>query len=346
MKRLSLLCSLLLLTSAVCCARPDYTPPPPVPPVKVIFDTDMCNDIDDGLALAMLHALQSRGACELLAVTITTPDEQVAPFIDAVNHFYGRPSIPLGMTRGTIKFDPSKYLGLASVQEDGKPRYPHDIMRGSDTPAAATLLREVLSAQPDHSVVVIQVGYFTNLAALLRTSGDAISPLDGVELVRRKVKFLSAMAGTFGSEQRDFEFNIMQDQTAARDTARLWPTPIVWSGKEVGLALHYPATSIERDYSYVKHHPIAEAYCLFEPPPHNRPCWDLTSVLHAVYPDRGYFELSNPGRVSVEHDGYTRFDEQADGRDRYLKVNPTQVSRLIEAFVLLASQPPDSVAKP
>ena len=37
----------------------------------VIFDTDMGNDVDDALALAMIHALQSRGECELLAVTIT-----------------------------------------------------------------------------------------------------------------------------------------------------------------------------------------------------------------------------------------------------------------------------------
>jgi hypothetical protein len=31
--------------------------------VPVIFDTDMGNDIDDALALALLHALESRGEC-------------------------------------------------------------------------------------------------------------------------------------------------------------------------------------------------------------------------------------------------------------------------------------------
>ena len=30
-------------------------------PVKLIFDTDMGNDIDDAMALAMLHSLVSRG---------------------------------------------------------------------------------------------------------------------------------------------------------------------------------------------------------------------------------------------------------------------------------------------
>ena len=35
---------------------------------------------------------------------------------------------------------------------------------------------------------------------------------------------------------------------------------MVFSGFEIGIALPYPATSIERDYGYVPHHPLAEAY--------------------------------------------------------------------------------------
>ena len=40
-------------------------------PIKLIFDTDMGNDVDDALALAMLHSLESRGESELLAITLT-----------------------------------------------------------------------------------------------------------------------------------------------------------------------------------------------------------------------------------------------------------------------------------
>ena len=39
--------------------------------VNIIFDTDMGNDVDDALALAMLHAFQTRHEVNLLAVTIT-----------------------------------------------------------------------------------------------------------------------------------------------------------------------------------------------------------------------------------------------------------------------------------
>lgn len=40
-------------------------------PVRLIFDTDIGNDVDDALALGVIHALQSRGECELLAVTVS-----------------------------------------------------------------------------------------------------------------------------------------------------------------------------------------------------------------------------------------------------------------------------------
>ena len=55
-------------------------------PVRLIFDTDICGDCDDVLALGMIHALQSRGQCRLLAVTISVDHALAAPFVDAVNY--------------------------------------------------------------------------------------------------------------------------------------------------------------------------------------------------------------------------------------------------------------------
>ena len=47
-------------------------------PVKLIFDTDMGNDVDDLMALCMIHQLQKRGTVELLAVTVTKDHPQAA----------------------------------------------------------------------------------------------------------------------------------------------------------------------------------------------------------------------------------------------------------------------------
>lgn len=313
-------------------------------PTKVIFDTDIGNDVDDVLALCMLHALQSRGECELLAVTITKPDELAGPFVDCINTFFGRPGVPIGFTHAGLKNDPSKFLSLAEAKENGKPRYPHHLRRSSDAPPATELLRKTLSRQPDQSVTVIQVGYFSNLAALLDTPGDRFSALTGADLVKAKVKLLSVMAGAFqtiGDNPHYREYNVTQDLPAARKLAAHWPTPIVWSGFEIGIAVPYPAVSILRDFSYVAHHPAAEAYCLYNPPPHERPTWDLTAALYGVLSDRGYFSLSEPGTVTVGQDGFTSFSAAPGGRDCFLILKPEQASRVREALVQLSSQPPD-----
>ena len=55
-------------------------------PTGIIFDTDMGNDVDDALALAMLHAFQSRHEINLLAVTVTKDNKWAAPYVDVVNH--------------------------------------------------------------------------------------------------------------------------------------------------------------------------------------------------------------------------------------------------------------------
>src|SRR3954463_9928941 len=127
-------------------------------PVRLIFDTDMGNDVDDVLALGMIHALQSRGVCELLAVTVTKDHELAGPFVDAVNTFYGRPRIPVGVVRGGATRDEGKFLKLA---RDAR-KYPHALKRSADAPEAVALLRKVLAAQPDGSVVIVQVGFATN----------------------------------------------------------------------------------------------------------------------------------------------------------------------------------------
>ena len=80
----------------------------------------MGNDVDDALALAVLHSLQSRGACKLLAVTLTRVDPWSARFTDAVNTFYGRPEIPIGVKRDGKFADPSAYLKVAE-------KFPHRI---------------------------------------------------------------------------------------------------------------------------------------------------------------------------------------------------------------------------
>lgn len=315
-------------------------------PVPIIFDTDIGNDVDDVLALGMIHALEARGDCKLLAVTITKDNPLAASFTDAVNTFYGKGDIPIGICKSGVTPQPGKFNILAEKKDNGQLRYPHDLKDPQQIPDAVTVLRTALAGAEDHSVVIAQVGFSTNLANLLKSPADKISPLAGEKLVKQKVKLLSIMAGAFEKIPRKGklvdhrEYNIIKDIPAAQKLAREWPTPVVWSGFEIGLNVAYPHESIEEDFNYTSHHPLAEAYILYNPPPHDRPTWDLTSVLYAVFPHRGYFDLSETGTVTVEKDGLTTFQKSADGQQRYLKLTNAQRIRVVEALVQLSSQPP------
>ena len=306
-------------------------------PVRLIFDTDMGNDIDDALALACIHALESRGECKLLAVTLTKSGKYAAPFCDLVNAFYRRASIPIGCVRGGPTPKMGKFTkAVATARDGGRLRYPRALADSRSAPEATDLLRKVLAAQPDGSVAIVQVGFSTNLARLLDSKPDAHSPLGGMELVRRKVRLLSAMAGSLAFA----EYNVKMDIPAAKKVFGQWPSPILFSPFEVGKAITFPAESIEHDFAWVPHHPIREAYHAYMKMPYDRPTWDLTSVLVAVRPDRGYFGLSKPGRVAVQDDGKIRFSTAKGGSHRRMSVNRQQIVRVREALVMLASQPP------
>jgi inosine-uridine nucleoside N-ribohydrolase len=290
-------------------------------PVRIIFDTDIGNDIDDVLALSILHAFQSRGEAKLLAVTITKDNRWAAPAASAINTFYGRASIPVGIVRNGVTRDDGKYNAVIAG------RYPH----ASKFEEAVPVLRHALESAPDGSVVIVQVGFSTNLAQLISEPG-------GSELAAKKVKLLVVMAGNF-VEPAFTEYNVKEDVASAKTVFEKWPTPIVASGFEIGRVIKYPARSIENDFAWTPKHPAVDGYRAYMKMPYDRETWDLTAALYAVRPDAGYFGLSGPGTIVVGPKGETRFAPSPQGRHRYFTVDEVQKARILEAFLYLATQP-------
>jgi purine nucleosidase len=288
----------------------------------LIFDTDMGNDIDDALALAMLHSLSDRGECELIGVTLTNANPAAVPYIRMLNRFYGRGELPVGAAIRALKGGAGDGYMAAALGNTAA---------GSAAPAepAPALLRRLLSNARE-KVVIVQTGFSTNLAALLESA-------DGAALAKEKVALVVAMAGNFAGGEP--EYNVRIDVASAKAVFERWPTPIVFSGFEIGRDLLYPAASIEHDFAYARPHPIAESYRAYSKMPYDRPTWDLTAALEAARPEHGYFGLSEPGAVLVESNGATRF-VPGQGDRRYLRLDPSKRAEILEALALLASQPP------
>ena len=314
-------------------------------PVKLIFDTDIGNDVDDTMAMAVIHALQNRNECELLAVTITKDNKYAAPMVQLVNTFYGRPDIPVGIVKGGVTKEDGKYLAQVynTVDGQGSRVFKTGITPEmyAELPDAVMVLRKTLAAQPDKSVVMVQVGFSTNLARLLETPGDDFSPLTGKELVAKKVKLLSAMAGAFVERLKEHsEYNIAMDIPSAQKMFAEWPTPIVFSGFEIGETIRHPGLSMRNEYNYVPYHPVKIAYHFYLGLQNDQATFDLTSVLYAVRPDRGYFTISEPCDVTFDDRGLTHYQFNPNGKSRFMTVTPQQIAMVREALCQLCSEPP------
>ncbi len=307
-------------------------------PQLVIFETDMGNDIDDALALDILYKYMDQGKIKLLAIMTNKEGASSARFIDIMNNWYGYPKIPIGIIHNGAECDhPNDYTrAVSNMKRNGKPAFKTRIKDVTKLPDAEQLYRKILSKQPDHSVTIISVGFSTNLARLLDTQADTYSPLNGRELIGKKVKRFSIMAGNF--DQRHLaEYNVVKDIAACAKLFRESPVPIVTSPFELGEAVLYPGNSIEKDFGWTTCHPMVEAYKSYSKMPYDRPTWDLTAVLEVLEPGK-YMTQSPKGTIVVDEEGHTDFTQDPDGRHSYLTITPEQGARIRQFFVSIVPQ--------
>lgn len=309
--------------------------------INIIFETDMGNDVDDAMAMDMLYKYQDQGVINLLAVMINKCAPAPAEYMDIMNTWYGYPDIPVGIVRDGSNDKRGLYAQhvVDMKNPDGTPMFKRSHGDYDKLPDAHILYRKILSEMPDKSVVIPTVGFSTNLARLLDTPADEYSPLTGRELVEKKVKLLVAMAG-HASMKEYCEYNVIYDIPAAKKVLETWPTPVVISPFEVGLAIQYPGVSIENDFTWAENgHPMVESYKDYLPMPHDRPTWDLTAVLYAVEGDK-WFTMSEKCDVEVTEKGQTLFTPNENGNIRYMKVDEAQAEAINSHFQELMTARP------
>ncbi len=309
-------------------------------PVPVILDTDMCGDCDDAGALAILHGLADAGEAAILACIVNSRDEEGAAgaAVSAINTFYGRPGVPLGKYHGGH----SKRVRSAytAALRDG---FPHGATADDDLPEATALYRRALAGAEDGSVVIVSIGFLTVLAELLASGPDAGSTLGGMELVRRRVRQLVVMGGQFpASNTRGPEFNFANAEHDGQDARAVvdgWPTPILFSGYEIGaaiftgpaLAASGPDNPVRRAYEL---YAVESGHALTK----GRPSWDQTAVLAAVRDPALDWEVVGGGRCVVTGDGSNTWEPDPQGTHAYLAVKtpPEELARRIDGLMAAA----------
>ena len=307
-------------------------------PLPVIFETDMGNDIDDALALDMLYKYADQKRVKLLAVSSNKNNPYSAAYLDIMNTWYGYPEVPVGKVVNGANSE-SDAVNYTKVVADYRPAFKRRMKDTAAYPESVSLYRRVLSEAADHSVVIVSVGFSTNLARLLNSGPDGYTDLNGKTLVAKKVKLLSVMAGNFEGNKMK-EYNVIKDVPAARELFKEWPTEIVVSPFEVGEQIRYPATSIQNDFKWALHHPMVISYESYAKMPYDRETWDLTAVLYAVEGANNYFGISARGTIEVSGDGFTAFTPGSAGKHRYLKVTPEQAENVERRFIESITRPP------
>ncbi|MFA5044337.1 MAG: nucleoside hydrolase [Paludibacter sp.] len=312
----------------------------------VILDTDMGNDIDDALALDMLYKYMDMGNLKLLGIMINKDYRYSPEYIDIMSTWYGYHDIPIAALKkgDSLRIDDKNYTKTVSeLKFNGKPMFERTVKNYNSLPQPVKLYRKILSKQLNGSVTVISIGFLTNLAELLESEPDEFSPLNGKELVSKKVKLLSIMAGSF-TPKPYAEYNVLMDIKSAQKVFSVWPTNIVASPFELGDSIRYPGKSIENDFTWAVNHPLVEGYKAYNPnSSYDRSTWDLTSVLYVYNPKK--FGKSNPGTISVDDKGCTHFVESKNGKHSFLTTSPKQRNSILNYFVHLIPQKPAKYSK-
>jgi len=298
-------------------------------PVAIIFDSDMGPDYDDVGAITLLHAFADSGRVKILATIASTKYDCVACVMNVFNTYFNKPYIPIGVPKGNA-------LMLRDFQhwtDTLIAKYPHKIKSNDEVEDAVELYRKILSKQAAHSVTIVTVGFLTNLANLLKTTGDKYSPLNGRDLVNEKVKQLVCMAGKF--PQGD-EFNIDRDAASSKYAYDNWPTNILFSGFEIGEKIKVGLPLIHNDK--IQKSPVKDVFRISIPmaaqDSAGRMSWDETAVLVAVNGFEPYYTLHH-GYIKVVDDGKNTWVDDGEKQAYLVEALPHEkVQELINKIIM------------
>jgi purine nucleosidase len=284
-------------------------------PVRISFDTDIAGDVDDVGALAMAHVLADHGEVELVACMISSNNPHSAGCLDALNTWYGRPDIPIGTASrfGQLDGVPDDAVVESKYTRQIAEEFPHNIKEQGTVPATE-LYRKLLAAE-EEKVTIVTVGFLGNIADLLESPGDEVSPLTGRELVEQKVEQWVCMGGIFPAGKfpgGEGEYNVKFGVEGAKVAVEKWPGRIVFSGFEIG----QPIGTGEGLVKLPEKNPVRRGFELYNGLTNNS-SWDQTAVqLSRRFNGSGGMDQRPRGTTPLPgKEDAAREDRRADRRD-------------------------------
>ena len=303
---------------------------------KLIIDTDLGFDCDDGGVLVLANKLYRKKQIDILAVTHCVNRLEGAIAIKRINEYYGNNNIPVGVSDNYafnvdnlfeeffrklnysegfngFPFKPSFYKLLHAAFS------AEELKADAGFPNSVDVIKEKLQTAEDKSVTLLCIGQLNDFANLIRSS---------YELMERKLKRAVVMCGNFLQEGRYYddgellwpgEFNIIMDIKSAKFVFNDNDLPIDVIDYNQGIDVLTGSGFIGREDDIV--------YKMYRSHGNGRECasWDPIAFLYACGMYGNFFNVSKQGRILVEEGGRTVFTEKP-GKHRLVFVKPDKKS--------------------
>ena len=265
---------------------------------RIIIDTDLSRWWDDATAVGVANVLQQQHKVRLLGIVSDVPNRVAVAALDAIDTAYGHGNLPLGAVAGSdADTFPHGYTDTVIA------RLRHSVDDSTEVPNAVVLYRRLLARQPDHSVTIVSLGGYTNLAGLLASKRGGGSALDGRALVAKKVARLVVEDGFFPTGGPAFT-NQKIDLPAATAVVQgdAWPTPIAWADGTVGVATKVGGSLCA---TVAPDQPMRVVYeAVFQCTPPGDGDWDAPTLLYAVGDlPAAFTELGQGGAAVINEEG-------------------------------------------
>mgnify|MGYP000717843328 CR=1 FL=1 len=155
-------------------------------------------------------------------MTISKDNRKSILLVDGICRFNGIDGIDIGFASNGV--DPDEYYYLNPVLDARRKDGSSLISPLVDTASVEDgykVMRRKLAESKDGNAIIITVGSFCNMSNLLLSGPDEISPLNGVDLVARKVGKVCVMGGTFDpAHQSGHPFFAKAVRPVSRDNGR------------------------------------------------------------------------------------------------------------------------------